>query len=224
MLRSIVCFPTSLSLESFVPSPLLSSFVSTQSLQLVTSEYSKLQSAIDDLGTSINNTLGQQKQDLDRTHKTEMRTLQVEIERLTNERTRLEESIATNERACQLETERDWYKKEALHLDEVLEQTNVRLKELSDRLDESEQDRMWTKGQVEKLAKHKLAFETKLRELGVDTSALLKEEETNVKENGLVDDSVEQASGDKTNESNDEEKDSAVDDSTAENDIAREEK
>ena len=124
----------------------------TQSLQLVTSEYSKLQSAIDDLGTSINNTLGQQKQDLDRTHETEMRTLQVEIERLTNEKTRLEESIATNERACQLETERDWYKKEALHLDEVLEQTNVRLKELSDRLDESEQDRMWTKGQVEKLA------------------------------------------------------------------------
>ena len=200
----------------------------TQSLQLVTSEYSKLQSAIDDLGSSINNTLGQQKQDLDRTHKTEMRTLQVEIERLTNERTRLEESIATNERACQLEIERDWYKKEALHLDEVLEQTNVRLKELSDRLDESEQDRMWTKGQVEKLAKHKLAFEMKLRELGVDTSALLKEE-TNDKENGLVDDSVEQASaeqasGDKTNESNDEEKDSAVDDSTAENDIANEEK
>ena len=159
-----------------------------------------------------------------------MRTLQVEIESLTNERTRLEESIATNERACQLETERDWYKKEALHLDEVLEQTNVRLKELSDRLDESEQDRMWTKGQVEKLAKHKLAFEMKLRELGVDTSALLKEE-TNDKENGLVDDSVEQASGDKTNESNDEEKDSAVelaaedvDDSTAENDSANEEK
>ena len=207
---------------------LLFYFFSIQSLQLVTTEYSKLQSAIDDLGTSINNTLGQQKQDLARTHETEMRTLQVEIERLTNERTRLEESIATNERACQLEIERDWYKKEALHLDEVLEQTNDRLKELSDRLDESEQDRMWTKGQVEKLAKHKLAFETKLRELGVDTSALLKEEETNVKENGLVDDSVEQASGDKTNESNIEEKDSAVElaaedvDSTAENDIAKE--
>ena len=200
-----------------------SSTSSLSSLQLVTTEYSKLQSAIDDLETSINNTLGQQKQDLNRAHETEMRTLQVEIERLTNERTRLEESIATNERACQLETERDWYKKEALHLDEVLEQTNVRLKELSDRLDESEQDRMWTKGQVEKLAKHKLAFEMKLRELGVDTSALLKEE-TNDKENGLVDDIVEQASGDKTNESNDEEKDSAVDDSTAENDIANEEK
>ena len=92
---------------------------------------------------------------------------------------------------------------------------------------------MWTKGQVGKLAKHKLAFENKLKELGVDTSALLlnKEEETNDKENGLVDDSAEQASGDKTNESNDEEKDSAVelaaedvDDSTAENDSANEEK
>ena len=125
-----------------------------------------------------------------------MRTLQVEIESLTNEKTRLEESIATNERACQLEIERDWYKKEALHLDEVLEQTNVRLKELSDRLDESEQDRMWTKGQVEKLAKHKLAFENKLKELGVDASALLKEE-TKDKENGLVDEKEESSSNTK---------------------------
>lgn len=82
------------------------------SLQLVTSEYSKLQGAIDDLGSAIDGTLGRQKEDLQRTHKTEMRKAQVEIESLSKERTRLEESIVTNERACQLETERDWYRKE----------------------------------------------------------------------------------------------------------------
>ena len=173
------------------------------SMQLVTSEYSKLQGAIDDLGSAIGGTLGRQKEDLQRTHKTEMRKVQVEIGNLSKERTRLEESISTNERACQLETERDWYKKEALHLDEVLEQTKVRQKDLVDRLDESEQDRGWMKGQVEKLTKHNWALEKKLKELGVDVSALREEEGTN-------ENSVGNAS-DETEESADKETSSAVD-------------
>jgi t-SNARE complex subunit (syntaxin) len=71
-------------------------------------EYEKLQSAIDDLGSAIDGTLGRQKEDLQRTHKTETRKVQVEIETLSKEKARLEESIATNERANQLETQRDW--------------------------------------------------------------------------------------------------------------------
>ncbi|KAL7524826.1 hypothetical protein ACHAXR_002473, partial [Thalassiosira sp. AJA248-18] len=152
----------------------------------------KLQVAIDELGTAINGTLGRQKDDLARTHKTKMRKVQVEIEELTKEKTRLEESIATNERACQLETERDWYKKEALHLDEVLEQTNVRQKELVDRWDESEQDRKWMKGQVEKLTKYTRALEKKLQGLGVDVSAL-DEEESSIGEGSIEQESSEKS-------------------------------
>ena len=117
---------------------LTSTVVDLECLQRVSPEYYKLQSVIDDLGTSINNTLGQQKQELDRTQEAGMRTLQVEIERLKNEKTLLEDSIATNERAL-------------IESREVLEQMNVRLKELSDRLDESEQVKIWAKSHVEKL-------------------------------------------------------------------------
>mmetsp|Transcript_42633 Transcript_42633/g.89440 ORF Transcript_42633/g.89440 Transcript_42633/m.89440 type:complete len:211 (-) Transcript_42633:601-1233(-) len=168
-----------------ITSPLRSFF---RSIQLVTSEYSKLQGAIDDLGSAIGGTLGRQKEDLQRTNKTEMRKVQVEIENLSKDKTRLEESIATNERACQLETERDWYRKEALHLDEVLEQTRVKQKDLMDRLDESEQDREWMKGQLEKLTTQNWALAKKLKELGVDMSSLCEED-------GSGEDSDEQASG-----------------------------
>ncbi|KAL3763725.1 hypothetical protein ACHAW5_006169 [Stephanodiscus triporus] len=84
--------------------------VSKECSQLVDAEFSKLQGAIDDLGTSIGNTLSLQKQDLERTYKSEMRKVEVEIENLTRDKNRLEESIMSNERACQLEIERDWYK------------------------------------------------------------------------------------------------------------------
>jgi len=155
-----------------------STVIDPECMQLVTSEYSKLQGAIDHLGSAIGSTLGRQKEDIQRTNKTEMRKTQVEIESLSKDKTRLEESIATNERACQLETERDWYRKEALHLDEVLEQTRVKQKNLVDRLDESEQDREWMKGQLEKLTKQNWTLEEKLKELGVDLSSHYEEDGT----------------------------------------------
>ena len=55
------------------------------SIQLVTDEYSKLHEAIDDLGSAIQGTLGRQKDDINRGHKTEMRKVQVELEGLTKE-------------------------------------------------------------------------------------------------------------------------------------------
>ncbi|KAL3826606.1 hypothetical protein ACHAXA_010531 [Cyclostephanos tholiformis] len=142
------------------------------SLQLVASEYSKLQGAIDDLGTSIGSTLSRQKQDLERAYSSEISKVQAEIEILTNDKSRLEESIMTNERACQLQIERDWYKKEALHLDEVLEKMKVRQREIF----ESEHDREWMKRQMRKLAKKNAILERKLKEVGIDVSSLLARE------------------------------------------------
>jgi predicted RNase H-like nuclease (RuvC/YqgF family) len=138
-------------------------------VQLVASEYSKLQGAIDDLGTSIGNTLGQQKQDLERAYKSEMRKVKVEIESLTKDKNCLEESIMTNERACQLEIERDWYKKEALHLDEEMEKMKVRQRQMI----ESKEDREWMKGRLRKLTENNAVLEKKLKELGVDVGSLL---------------------------------------------------
>ena len=121
----------------------------------MTSEYHKLNSAIDDLGTSIGSTLDEQKNELERTHTEELRKIQLSVDELTKEKIQLQDSIATNERANQLESERDWYKKEALHLDETLEKEKAKLKDLASKLESSQQENTWLKGQVEKLTKHK---------------------------------------------------------------------
>lgn len=156
-----------------------------ESMQLVTSEYNKLQKSIGDLGTMISGSLERQREEIQRSQKTQMRKVQVDVDTLRLEKARLEESIATNERACLLENERDWYKKEALHLDKVLEQTNSRQKELVERLDESEHDREWLKQQVKKETKQKLMLEKKLKELGVDTNALIVDDSAEVKDSDV---------------------------------------
>ena len=77
-------------------------------LQLVTLEYDKLNTAIDDLGTNIGLTLDEQKKDIEQTHDKELRKVQVSVDELSKEKIQLEDDIASNKRACQLETERDW--------------------------------------------------------------------------------------------------------------------
>jgi len=138
-------------------------------LQLVESEYLKLQVAIDDLGTSIDNTLNRQKEALDLSHQSEIAKCKLEIDNLIKDKHQLEESITSNERACQLEVERDWYKKEALHLDSVVEKMKAREKKLN----ESLLDREQIKGRLHTLAKSNVAYEKKLKELGVNVSSLL---------------------------------------------------
>eukprot|EP00970_Alexandrium_tamarense_P005140 scaffold835_cov202-Alexandrium_tamarense.AAC.15 len=147
----------------------------SESMLLVKTEYSKLQDAISDLGDTIQSSLERQKEVTQRAHNTDLQRLQVERESLKLEKSRLEESIANNERANLLENERDWYKKEALHLDKVLEQTKSRQNELMGELVESVQDRKWMKAQMEKITKHLWTMESKLKELGVDASELITE-------------------------------------------------
>ena len=143
--------------------------VNKECLQLVESEYIKLQGAIEDLGKSIDDTLSQEKEALVLTHQSEIAKCKIEIDNLIKDKRRLEESITSNERACQLEVERDWYKKEALHLDSVVEKMKAREKKLN----ESLLDREQMKGRLHTLGKSNAAYEKKLKELGVDVSSLL---------------------------------------------------
>ena len=83
--------------------------------------------------------------------------------------------MTSNERTSILETERDWYKKEALHLDEVVQQGKARQKQLTDQLFENEQDAKLMKRQVDKLTKRSRTLEKKLKELGVDVNSLIED-------------------------------------------------
>ena len=86
-------------------------------MQLVTSEYLKLQGAICDLwgrtstAPSDNRRKTSNVLTQDRNKESPNRNRD-----LNRETTRFKESVATDERACQFETERDWYKQEALIL------------------------------------------------------------------------------------------------------------
>jgi len=158
-------------------------------MELVTTEYAKLQESIEDLGTMISGSLERQREEMQRSHKTKLRKVQIEVDNLRLEKNRLEESIARNERACLLEKERDWYKKEALHLDKVLEQTKAKHRDVMEKFDECEQDRSFLKEQVEKVTKQNWIMTKKLKELGVDLKCLLAEktEEGNkAKEVGII--------------------------------------
>lgn len=128
-----------------------SAMIESQAFKLVEQEYTKLQECIEDLADTINGTISEQKENMLLSHKAQVRKLNIEIEQLKLEKNKLEDSISTNERANLLENERDWYKKEALHLDKVLEQTKIENKELIEKLDECEVDRKWMREQIEKV-------------------------------------------------------------------------
>lgn len=128
-----------------------SAMIESEAFKLVEQEYTKLQECIEDLADTINGTISEQKENMLLSHKAQVRKLNIEIEQLKLEKNKLEDSISTNERANLLENERDWYKKEALHLDKVLEDTKLENKELKDKLDECEVDRKWMREQIEKV-------------------------------------------------------------------------
>ncbi|KAL7511549.1 hypothetical protein ACHAXN_009664 [Cyclotella atomus] len=125
--------------------------MNSQGLALVEAEYAKLQECIDNLKETIDSNLSEQKEELETIHQSQISKLSIDIDQLKAEKMKLEEAIAANERANLLENERDWYKKEALHLDKVLEETKSECKELKMKLDESNNDRKWMKEQLEKV-------------------------------------------------------------------------
>ena len=118
---------------------------------LMEGEYSKLKDCIDDLATTINGTLSDQKKKVEKCHETQLRKLNLEIDQLKIDKRQLVDSISRNERVNLLENERDWYRKEALHLDKLLEQAKTENKDLNDKLSKSEAERKWMKDQLEKV-------------------------------------------------------------------------
>ena len=85
---------------------LTSTLINSGCLQLVSNEYVRLQGAIEGLGTAVEGSLGRQKEALTLAHKRELAKAKEDADALSKEKTRLEDSIAENERACQLEIER----------------------------------------------------------------------------------------------------------------------
>jgi chromosome segregation ATPase len=113
-------------------------------LKLVEDKHLLLNEAIKDLEHRNELSLSIQKQELHLAHADEIQKLQDEIALLKLDKINLEEKIASDERVCSLENERDYYRKESMKL-------NATVESMKSKLDKSEKDRKKMKREIEML-------------------------------------------------------------------------
>jgi len=127
-------------------------------------EYTRLQFAISELGDNISGVLQAQETEFLTAYRSHMRNIQKDFLDLRDDIDQKEKAIENNVLVKQLEKERDWYKKEALHLDQVLMKTKKREAGLAEKVDELEQDRTWLSNQLKLVMKEKNLLERRASE------------------------------------------------------------
>lgn len=124
-------------------------------MALVRKNYTKLQNSISNLGSKLNTILQKQEEDFLLGYRTHMRNVQKDFDTLQSEIDEKEKAITDNLLVKQIEKERDWYKKEALHLDQVALKLKKRDKVLTEKVEELEQERTWLSNQLKLVMKQK---------------------------------------------------------------------
>eukprot|EP00586_Coscinodiscus_wailesii_P021194 CAMPEP_0172502530 /NCGR_PEP_ID=MMETSP1066-20121228/160969_1 /TAXON_ID=671091 /ORGANISM="Coscinodiscus wailesii, Strain CCMP2513" /LENGTH=188 /DNA_ID=CAMNT_0013277829 /DNA_START=121 /DNA_END=684 /DNA_ORIENTATION=- len=119
-----------------------------QSMTLVQSQYDTLLSTISTLGSSISTLLSKQERDFLSAYRAHMQNVQKDFYSMRSEVEAKEEALRQNVVVRQLERERDWYRKEALHLDKVVGKSVKREGELREELEEVREDRDWVRGRL----------------------------------------------------------------------------
>lgn len=134
-------------------------------MQLVKDNYATLQASISELGNKVSGVLQKQETEFVMAYKTHMRNVQKDFETLKEEIDEREKAIENNVLVKQIEKERDWYKREALHLDQLLMKLKKRETMLSSKVEELEQDRKWLSNQLKTVMKQKNHLEDELENL-----------------------------------------------------------
>ena len=135
-------------------------------MTLVKENYSKLQASISALGSKVSATLQKQETEFLMAYRTHMRNVQKDFETLRHEIDEKEKAIENNVLVKHIEKERDWYKREALHLDKVLLKLKKRETMLTEKVEELDQDRTWLSNQLKVVMKQKNMLENRLNEIG----------------------------------------------------------
>ena len=121
-----------------------------------------MQEAISQLGSKVSDILQKQENEFLTAFKSHMRNVSRDFNNLRDEVNKKEEAIENNTLVRELEKEKDWYKKEALHLDSVLMKTKKKVNSLSEKVEEIEQDRKWLSDQLKEVMREKNLLERKL--------------------------------------------------------------
>lgn len=128
--------------------------------ELVEQEYAKLQRAIDQCGANASELMTKQKSEFLASYQSFLEsTVKPNCLKLREEINEKETQIATDARLKRCEEERDWFKKEALHLDKVVERMTAEKKEMTSRIDDLEQDNKLITMQLTVLSKEKGVIE-----------------------------------------------------------------
>lgn len=127
-----------------------------------------MEQAISELGTKLSDVLQKQESEFLTSFKSHMRNVSRDFHTLRNEVNEKETAIENNTLVKQLEEEKEWYKKEALHLDSVLTKTKKRETLLSEKVEELEQDRNWLSNQLKDIMREKNILERRLNEEEID--------------------------------------------------------
>lgn len=132
-------------------------------MKIVMNEYSKLESAISELGQKVSGVLLSQEEDFLSAYRTHMRNVKDDFISLKRELEEKEILLKNNSLMREIEKERDYYKKEALHLDKILNQRvlgeNEKLRTENESLVENVD---WLTKQLKVVMKQKASLEFQL--------------------------------------------------------------
>ena len=127
------------------------SLIPSEGIALVSREYKNLTDTLVDLKAGIDSRVARERKEVELAQKVKINEKDVKMTTLQAEVDRLEAAVATNERANNLEVERDWFKRESLSLSDQLGVAERRATTLEKALEESNREREWLKEQLEKL-------------------------------------------------------------------------
>ena len=105
----------------------MTSIIDPAFITLVEQKHSKLLEAIENVEKNRQKALSSQKQELDKIHADESERQAAEIRSLKLDIITLQEKIASDERVCALENERDFYRKESMKLNATVETLKSKL-------------------------------------------------------------------------------------------------
>ena len=127
-----------------------------QSYGLVREQYAKLQSAIEQFEDSTSTLLASQTSCFLAASKNHLQNkIMPAIKSLQETVEAKERAIATDERLKTCQEERDWFKKEAQHLDKTVEKLQREKKAMQEKIQDLEQDKRWMEKQLKLSAKQK---------------------------------------------------------------------
>jgi hypothetical protein len=106
----------------------------------VVEHFNKVQDAISLLGTKVSGIMSQQEEELMSSFQEQCVSIRNKIQNLKLEWDEKEATLKSSDRIKKVETERDWYKKEALRLDSLLKQNQEKLAETRRKLEETKSD------------------------------------------------------------------------------------